>query len=243
MATGPVPEVAVAITAAYTISEWAAREKVGPASSRRHDLPARGPETISVLNMALLHVGVAKSLDPSIGSAAGGCLSDGLVWDYKAMTPQLRYPAPRNLLVTGAALSSTSLPSVSCRLGANPNPVVPLPTTPKLPLKLHERLGDEAMTELLTLFGDLGAESRAAFQDVRDAVNRLEKGLRDVKQDIADLRQDLNKQIADVKQDLNRQITDLKPQIASVQGELIKWTFLFWLGTIGIVLLLIRFPR
>ena len=30
-------------------------------------------------------------------------------------------------------------------------------TTPKLPIKLYERLGDDAMTELLTLFGDLAA--------------------------------------------------------------------------------------
>jgi chromosome segregation ATPase len=103
-----------------------------------------------------------------------------------------------------------------------------VPTTPKLPLKLHERLGDEAMTELLTLFGDLGAESRAAYQELRDAVNRVERGLSDVKQEIANLKQ---------------QIADFKSQIVSVQGELIKWTFLFWLGTIGIVLLLIRFPR
>jgi phage-related minor tail protein len=96
-----------------------------------------------------------------------------------------------------------------------------VPTTPKLPLKLHERLGDDAMTELLTLFGDLGAESRAAFQELRDAVSRLEKELDAVK----------------------HQIADLKPHIANAQAELIKWTFLFWLGTIGIVLLLIRFPR
>lgn len=85
-----------------------------------------------------------------------------------------------------------------------------MPTSPKLPLKLHERLGDEAMTELSTLFGDVHRE-------------------------IADLK----REIAEVKQ----MIADLKAQITGVQAELIKWTFLFWLGTIGIVLLLIRFPR
>lgn len=130
-------------------------------------------------------------------------------------------------------------------------------TTPKLPLKLHERLGDEAMTELLTMFTDLGAESRAEFQELRAADARLEArmeaGFADVRQEIADvrddleqqiagLRDDLERQIADVRADLKQQIADLRPQIVSVQGELIKWTFLFWLGTIGIVLLLLRFP-
>lgn len=119
-------------------------------------------------------------------------------------------------------------------------------TTPRLPLKLHERLGDEAMTELLTMFTDLGAESRAEFQELRAADARLEArmeaGFADVRQEIADVREDLEQQIANLRADLKQQIADLRPQIVSVQGELIKWTFLFWLGTIGIVLLLLRFP-
>jgi predicted nucleic acid-binding Zn-ribbon protein len=114
-----------------------------------------------------------------------------------------------------------------------------LPTTPKLPLKLHERLGDDAMTELLTLFGEHGAETRAEFHELREADARLEAR-------VAALEKRMEAGFADVKQqigDVRQQITDLKPHIAGVQAELIKWTFLFWLGTIGIVLLLIRFPR
>jgi chromosome segregation ATPase len=122
-------------------------------------------------------------------------------------------------------------------------------TTPKLPLKLHERLGDEAMTELLTLFGDLGAETRAEFQSLRESDARLEArmeaGFTELRQEIGEVKQGLEKQIGDVKgeiADLRGQIADLKPHIVAVQSELIKWTFLFWLGTIGIVLLLLRFP-
>jgi chromosome segregation ATPase len=138
-----------------------------------------------------------------------------------------------------------------------------MPTTPKLPLKLHEKLGDEAMIELLTMFTDLGAETRAEFEALRAADARLEArmdaGFADVRQEIADVRADLKQQTADLKQqtadlkqqtadlkqqtaDLKQQIADLKPQIVALQSELIKWTFLFWLGTIGIVLLMLRFP-
>jgi ABC-type Fe3+-hydroxamate transport system substrate-binding protein len=88
------------------------------------------------------------------------------------------------------------------------------------------------MTELLTLFGDLGAETRAEFQELREADARLEAR-------ITALEKRMEAGFADLKQ----QFADLKAQITGVQGELIKWTFLFWLGTIGIVLLLIRFPR
>jgi hypothetical protein len=116
-------------------------------------------------------------------------------------------------------------------VGSDTNPGDAMPTTPKLPLKLHERLGDDAMSELLTLFTDLGAESRVEFQELREADARLEAR-------VTALEERMAAGFADLKQ----QIADLKPQIVAVQSELIKWTFLFWLGTIGIVLLLLRFP-
>ena len=86
-------------------------------------------------------------------------------------------------------------------------------TTPKLPIKLYERLGDDAMTELLTLFGDLAAETRSVSGQLQELTGRLEQ-----------------------------RFAALEKQIAGVQAELIKWTFLFWVGPIGIVLVLLRFP-
>ena len=117
-----------------------------------------------------------------------------------------------------------------------------MPATPKLPIRLHERLGDDAMTELLTLFSDLGAETRAEFQELRAADARLEQRVERLERQVSDVRTELTQQITDVKTELTRQIAELKPHIAGVQAELIKWTFLFWLGTIGLVLLLLRFP-
>ena len=38
---------------------------------------------------------------------------------------------------------------------------------PRLPIKLREKLGDDAMIELATMFGDLGAETRSEFQGLR----------------------------------------------------------------------------
>jgi hypothetical protein len=157
------------------------------------------------------------------------------------------------LLTTQCALSVTGCRGYDDILGSANNLDGTMPTTPKLPLKLQERLGDDAMTELLTLFGDLGAETREA--DARLEA-RMEAGFADVRHEIADVRQqvadvrnDLGRQIAELREgleqqiaDLKQQVADLKPQIVAVQGELIKWTFLFWLGTIGLVLLLLRFP-
>ena len=107
-----------------------------------------------------------------------------------------------------------------------------MPTTPKLPLKLHEKLGDEAMTELLNLFGDLGAETRAEFQN-------LHQEFAQVKQQIADVKQ----QVADFKHDVTERFGRTDARIAGVLSELTRWTFLFGLGTIGIVLLLLSFTH
>ena len=133
--------------------------------------------------------------------------------------------------------------------------------TPRLLLKLHEKLGDEAMTELATLFGDIGADARAEFLELRQSNARLEarmeSGFASLRQEVADVNTDLSQRIADVSADLGQRIADvntdlsrriadvnaeLSRRIADVHADLIKWTFLFWIGTIGLVLLLLRFP-
>ena len=40
---------------------------------------------------------------------------------------------------------------------------------------------------------------------------------------------------------MKQDIAGVRQSVAGVQSELIKWTFVFWLGTIGIVMLLLRY--
>lgn len=54
-------------------------------------------------------------------------------------------------------------------------------------------------------------------------------------QRVAELRAEMNAGFVEIK-------SEIRQQIAGARAELIKWTFLFWLGTIGLVLLLLRFP-
>lgn len=111
-----------------------------------------------------------------------------------------------------------------------------MPISPKLPLKLHERLGDDAMTELLTLFGDLGAETRAEFEVLRSEIAALRHDMRTQFSEVNHEINDLKDQMAEFKVEVNT-------KIAGVQSELIKWSFLFWISTIAIIEFLIRFPR
>lgn len=52
----------------------------------------------------------------------------------------------------------------------------------------------------------------------------------------------LEQRAAQIEAKLDQRFAELRAQIVGVQAELIKWTFVFWLGTIGLVLLLLRFP-
>ncbi len=100
---------------------------------------------------------------------------------------------------------------------------VSMPATPKLPLKLYERLGEDAMIELAGWMGEAEATHRSEFKELREADARLDA------------------RIAALEAKMVAGFAELKQQIAGVQAELIKWTFVFWLGTVGIVVLLIRF--
>ena len=47
-----------------------------------------------------------------------------------------------------------------------------MPLTPNLPLKLYEKLRDDAMTELLTLFSNLDAGIRTELRELRQEVRQ-----------------------------------------------------------------------
>ncbi len=105
-----------------------------------------------------------------------------------------------------------------------------MPATPKLPLKLYEKLGKEAMTELVSWFTEADAAHQSGLKELKEADARL-----DARMTALELR------MAALEVKMAEGFAELKQQIAGVQAELIKWTFVFWLGTIGIVVLLIRF--
>jgi hypothetical protein len=56
------------------------------------------------------------------------------------------------------------------------------------------------------------------------------------KQDVADLRTELKQDIADLRTDF----ANLRAEMKSEKADLIKWSFLFWLGQIITLLLLLK---
>jgi hypothetical protein len=102
-----------------------------------------------------------------------------------------------------------------------------MPLSGKLSLGLSEKLGEEVASGLINAFNEMEASHRSEYHNLRQDIARLETKL---ETGLLELK-------AEVKQDIAR----LEQKVAGVQSELIKWVFVFWLGTVGIVMALLRY--
>lgn len=100
-----------------------------------------------------------------------------------------------------------------------------------VPEPLRNRLGPEGSNALVDLLNQATGKIRDDLSVVLDErfERRLAEEFGKLRQDIAGLRDDLTGKIAGLEKDL-----------AGLKGELVAWTFLFWLGTIGILFTFFR---
>ena len=94
-----------------------------------------------------------------------------------------------------------------------------MPVTARLLQRLHESLGDDATNDLFAWWEEAAVVNRAAIREVADLYYarfdaRLEKGL------------------AEVRSDLAKESAQLRSEMANQRADLIKWMFIFWVGTI-----------
>ncbi|HKE85806.1 MAG TPA: hypothetical protein VKB50_18730 [Vicinamibacterales bacterium] len=110
----------------------------------------------------------------------------------------------------------------------------------RMPEALRERLGDDGAEGLVTLF----ESAREEWTDdvLTMAVDRFERRLTnelslfriDFTREISVLRQDFTREISAVRQDCTR-------EIAGTRVELLKWSFLFWVGQVAAMAGLLAF--
>ena len=95
-----------------------------------------------------------------------------------------------------------------------------MPVTAKLSRKFYETFGDDITNELVTWFNDVDATYRA---DLRE-LNELNYARFEAK---------LEQRIAEVR-------ADLRTGLANLKAELVRWMFLFWVGTLGTIVALLK---
>jgi hypothetical protein len=94
-----------------------------------------------------------------------------------------------------------------------------MPVTTTLLLKLRETLGDEAANDLVTWVDEATARELGHIRELAE----LHYSRFDAR---------LDQRLADLRADLYGRIEALRTELAVQRGDLIKWMFLFWVGTI-----------
>jgi hypothetical protein len=117
-----------------------------------------------------------------------------------------------------------------------------MPITAKLSRKFYDKLGDDVANELVEWFNKVDATYR---DDLRE-LNELNYARFDAKleQRLAELRSELRGEHAELRAELRGEIAglrgDLGGGLAGLKTELVKWMFLFWVGTAVTVIGLLR---
>lgn len=136
-----------------------------------------------------------------------------------------------------------------------------MPVTARLSKKFYERLGEDIAQELVDWFNQVDATYRS---DLRE-LNELNFARFDAKleQRISELEAKLNRRIDGLEASLNgridaleatldrrmdaleanvnQQLAEFRTELATVKGEMIRWMFVFWIGTVGTMLATVQF--
>jgi hypothetical protein len=91
-----------------------------------------------------------------------------------------------------------------------------MPVTAKLSKRFYEALGEDVANELVDWFNSVDATYKA---DLRDLIEVQAQRFR-----------------AELHQETAETRAELRTEIAQLRAELLKWMFLFWLGTVGVTL-------
>jgi len=93
-----------------------------------------------------------------------------------------------------------------------------MPVTAKLSRKFYERFGDDLTNELVEWFNQVDATYRSELRETNElSWLRFEAKL--------------DQRIAEVR-------AELRTGLANLETKLIRWMFLFWIGTIGTLIAL-----
>ncbi len=95
-----------------------------------------------------------------------------------------------------------------------------MPVTAKLSREFYNRFGDKVVDELVGLLNDVEVTIRSELHELNDRnFRRFEERL--------------ERRLAELGAELR---TEFRTEIANLKADLIKWMFLFWLGTVATML-------
>ncbi|MBI4500482.1 MAG: hypothetical protein HY700_04910 [Gemmatimonadetes bacterium] len=109
----------------------------------------------------------------------------------------------------------------------------------RLSRKFRETIGDDLAEEIEAGFDRVDAINSVALRELFEA--KLDQRFGDFRAEMdkrfVEFQAELRQEMATMKAELKQDISDLRVALASTESRLVRWIFLFWLGTIGISML------
>ena len=106
-----------------------------------------------------------------------------------------------------------------------------MPVTARLSKRFYEALGEDVANEMVDWFNSVDATYKADLRDLIEVqAQRFDARL---EQRLAETRADLRSEIGELRSEMHAGFAQLRTEMASLRAELIKWMFLFWLGTVA----------
>ncbi len=100
-----------------------------------------------------------------------------------------------------------------------------MPVTAKFSEEFYTKFGHRVVDELVDWFNQVDATYRSEFRELFEV-------------NFARFDAKLEQRIAELRAEFK---TELSGRIAGLETRLIRWMFLFWVGTIGTMIALLRF--
>ena len=114
--------------------------------------------------------------------------------------------------------------------------------TTRLSRKLHQALGDDAAEDLVNWMQQVDAQ-RAELKELNELYfarvdARLTEARETMRADLAELRQEMQAGFATARQELHVGLTSIETKLERRTADLMKWSFVFWVGAVGAIAIL-----
>ena len=128
-----------------------------------------------------------------------------------------------------------------------------MPVTARLSKRFYEALGEDVANEMVDWFNAVDTTYKADLRDLievqaqrfdakleqrlaetrADMRTELHAGFADLRTEIGQVRAEMGVGFAQVRTEMASGSAVLRTEMANLRAELIKWMFLFWLGTVA----------
>lgn len=102
----------------------------------------------------------------------------------------------------------------------------------RLTRKLHQTLGQEAAEDMVTWMQQLDTQ-RADLRELNELnFSRFDATL---ERRVAEVHHEMQAGFAQLRQELQVGLSGMETKLAQARADLIKWSFIFWVGAVGAI--------